>query len=437
MPSSAAVVWIRSPEDSRATSVSRSALTRSSVPAVLDAARDAGVELQQRHLHRDDAAEHDPDQPDPRAAAQQPVDQPVLGQRAQALEGAGRAAARAGRAERRRSGRGGRSGRTCGAGGAAAARGGGRGSAGRRCGWPSVLLLELAGGPQARGLRARVRGDLARAGRDRAAEDELGLRACGRSRRRAGRAGRCSPRVRSARKRLTRRSSSEWKEMPARRPSARRICQASGSAASSWASSSLTAIRIAWKVRLAGWPPAKRAGAGIAALIASTSSKVVSSGRRAHDRAGDPVGVALLAVLAQRAGEPAALPRVDDLARGQLLARGPSACPAGRRRRRRSRARACRPASRTSRGRGRRGRPATPSSARIRRPCSKSARMKRVGHGDLGGELGERLLGERVAVDRDQRARPGRAGRRRGARGRPRRACSRRRSGPAAGPAPR
>ena len=33
MPSSAAASWIRSPEDRRATSVSRSALTRSSVPA--------------------------------------------------------------------------------------------------------------------------------------------------------------------------------------------------------------------------------------------------------------------------------------------------------------------------------------------------------------------------------------------------------------------
>ena len=133
--------------------------------------------------------------------------------------------------------------------------------------------------------------------------------------------GQMHPRVRSARKRLTRRSSSEWKEMPARRPSSRRICHASGSAASSWASSSLTAIRIAWKVRLAGWPPAKRAGAGIAALIASTSSNVGLERTGAHDRAGDPVGVALLAVLAQRAGEPAALPRVDDLAGGELLAR--------------------------------------------------------------------------------------------------------------------
>ena len=40
------------------------------------------------------------------------------------------------------------------------------------------------------------------------------------------------------------------------------------------------AIRRPWKVRLAGCPPAKRAGAGMAAVIASTSSKVVSIGAR-------------------------------------------------------------------------------------------------------------------------------------------------------------
>jgi hypothetical protein len=88
------------------------------------------------------------------------------------------------------------------------------------------------------------------------------------------------PRARSARKRFTRRSSSEWNEMAASRPPGRSSSQASGSAASSWASSSLIATRIAWNVRFAGWPPAKRDGAGIAAVIASTSSKVVASGRR-------------------------------------------------------------------------------------------------------------------------------------------------------------
>ena len=39
------------------------------------------------------------------------------------------------------------------------------------------------------------------------------------------------------------------------------------------------------------------------------------------------------------------------------------------------------------------------------RPATKSARMKRVSHGHLGRERGEPLLGGRVAVDPDQRAR--------------------------------
>jgi hypothetical protein len=46
----------------------------------------------------------------------------------------------------------------------------------------------------------------------------------------------------------------------------------------------LTAIRIAWNVRLAGWPEPKRAGIGIACVIASTSSKVVVSGPLARRR---------------------------------------------------------------------------------------------------------------------------------------------------------
>ena len=53
-----------------------------------------------------------------------------------------------------------------------------------------------------------------------------------------------------------------------------------GSARSSDSSSPLTAIRIAWKVRFAGWPRPKRYAGGTAARIASTSSQVVSSGRR-------------------------------------------------------------------------------------------------------------------------------------------------------------
>ena len=83
-------------------------------------------------------------------------------------------------------------------------------------------------------------------------------------------------------KRFTRRCSSEWKEIAARRPPGRSSDQAAGNARSSDSSSSFTAIRIAWKTRLAGWPPANRAGAGIAAAIVSASSCVVSNGASAR-----------------------------------------------------------------------------------------------------------------------------------------------------------
>ena len=77
---------------------------------------------------------------------------------------------------------------------------------------------------------------------------------------------------------MTIRSSSEWKLITASLPPGRSISSASGSACSSEPSSSLTAIRRAWKTRLAGCPSPKRAGAGIAALIVSTSSPVRSNG---------------------------------------------------------------------------------------------------------------------------------------------------------------
>ena len=126
---------------------------------------------------------------------------------------------------------------------------------------------------------------------------------------------------------------------------------------------------------------------------------------RADDRPRDLGGVALLAVLAQQARQPALVPGVDDLLRRELLRRGPSACPAARRRRRRSRAPRCRPASRTCRGPGRRGRRADALLARAAASAvdEVGADEPRVA-GDLGGELGEPLLGDRVAVDPDQRA---------------------------------
>ena len=83
----------------------------------------------------------------------------------------------------------------------------------------------------------------------------------------------------------------------------------------------------------------RRAGAGIAALIASTSSPVVCSGRRRDDLAGDAAGEALLAVALDDADELGLVVAVHDVGRGEGLRWSPSACRAGRRTSRRSHAR--------------------------------------------------------------------------------------------------
>ena len=52
-------------------------------------------------------------------------------------------------------------------------------------------------------------------------------------------------------------------------------------AGASTSSSAFTAMRMAWNERLAGWPPVRRAGAGMAARTISASSVVVATGRAA------------------------------------------------------------------------------------------------------------------------------------------------------------
>ena len=77
------------------------------------------------------------------------------------------------------------------------------------------------------------------------------------------------------------------------------VSSASGSASSS----PLTSMRMAWNVRLAGWPPVRRAGAGMAAVTISASSAVDSIGRAATMAAAMRRGEALVAVAADDAGE--------------------------------------------------------------------------------------------------------------------------------------
>ena len=77
---------------------------------------------------------------------------------------------------------------------------------------------------------------------------------------------------------LTMRSSSEWKEITASRPPGARWSMAARIMRETAVSSSLTAMRIAWKLRLAGCCFSRRAAAGIALRITSTSWSVVPIG---------------------------------------------------------------------------------------------------------------------------------------------------------------
>ena len=78
----------------------------------------------------------------------------------------------------------------------------------------------------------------------------------------------------AAKNSFTIRSSSEWKLMTARIPPDSSRVSASGRARRRLPSSSLTAMRRAWNTRRAGLREPKRAGAGMASLMVSTSSAV-------------------------------------------------------------------------------------------------------------------------------------------------------------------
>ncbi len=90
------------------------------------------------------------------------------------------------------------------------------------------------------------------------------------------------------------------------RPPTASASTAAGTARSSTSSSPFTSIRSAWKVRLAGLPPVRRAAAGMLSRTSSTSRALVVErldGARPDDGLGDPPGEPLLAVLAQDPGE--------------------------------------------------------------------------------------------------------------------------------------
>ena len=94
MFSDAAAAATFSPDVLAAIAACSVAFWRTSVSCVCTAPADAGVQAQQRDLHGDDPAEHQADQQDARAAAQEAVDDAVVRDPAEPLEGAGAAAVR-------------------------------------------------------------------------------------------------------------------------------------------------------------------------------------------------------------------------------------------------------------------------------------------------------------------------------------------------------
>ena len=96
--------------------------------------------------------------------------------------------------------------------------------------------------------------------------------------------GQVQPRAMSWSVRLTMRSSKEWNVMTASRPPGFSPSTAARSIGGRASSSPLTAMRMAWKLRLAGCCFSRRAAGGMADLMMSTSSRVVSTGRVSRAR---------------------------------------------------------------------------------------------------------------------------------------------------------
>ena len=194
---------------------------------------------------------------------------------------------------------------------------------GRRCGSPARSLAE-----RARGLAA-VSASL---GATSACPSlsKVAARSC--CFRQVARAATRLP-ERSAKKRLTMRSSSEWKVTTTSRPPGFSARSAANSAWASSPSSSLTKMRSAWKTRVAGW---------ILSFVARPMTRLdqrrrgracVANGRFGAallDASRDAARMPLLAEEAEDAGEVADLGAVDDIG-GADARPAPCACRADRR----------------------------------------------------------------------------------------------------------
>ena len=165
-------------------------------------------------------------------------------------------------------------------------------------------------------------------------------------------------RPRSARNVLTMRSSSEWNETTTSRPPGLSMRSAAASAATSSASSSLTKMRSAWNVRVAGWiSPGLRAHDARRRCRPARRVVAIGAARRApDDGARDGARMRSSPSVEDDVGE-IALGRRARRRRRRSGRRRPCACRAGRRAGTRSRARPGRAASTTRRDRARRRRP--------------------------------------------------------------------------------
>jgi hypothetical protein len=142
-------------------------------------------------------------------------------------------------------------------------------------------------------------------------------------------------------KRLTMRSSSEWKVTTTSRPPGFSTRSAATSAFASSPSSSLTKMRSAWKTRVAGMDLVLRACGRYASRWrrqVPACAETPASGAPLLDHAGDAAGVPLLAQKAEDAREVAGLEAVDDIGRrlGPLCAMRMSSGPSARKEKPRS-----------------------------------------------------------------------------------------------------
>ena len=159
---------------------------------------------------------------------------------------------------------------------------------------------------------------------------------------------------------LTARSSSEWKDTTARRPPGTSTCSAAARPRSSSPSSSLTAMRSAWKARVAGSlsslaERADRAAHDLGQFAGGLDALVAAA---LDDRVGDLAALPLLAVAPEDVGELGLVAAVHQIG-CRLRRSSPCACRADPSCGRRSRARRGRTASTKPQDRGPRHRPPT------------------------------------------------------------------------------